>query len=105
MKSLHEGQLVAVADGDDVVVDGIVYHVASFLKAEVAVADESGGVAFRSVHRNALRERTAAGEHDEALRKEIRRAASSGRGGGGGVSGPAGGSRGHTRGADHRSTG
>ena len=103
MKPLREGQLVTVADGD-AKLDGIVFHVESFLKAEVVVPDGEGGGTFRVAHRKELGERTAEGEHDEALRKLIKRAgtgARSGRGGGG----PVGGSRGHTRGADHRSTG
>ena len=102
MKSLHEGQLVTVTDGD-AAVDGIVFQVQSFLKAVVAVPDGETG-AFRTVHRSALSERTEAGEHDDALRKLIRRTPSGARGGGRGGSG-IGGSRGHTRGADHRSTG
>ncbi|HEV2814166.1 MAG TPA: hypothetical protein VGW10_13010, partial [Solirubrobacteraceae bacterium] len=71
MKSLTEGQLVIVVD-DGAAVDGIVVHVASFLKAEVAVPDDEHGAVFRSVHRKALRERAEPGEHDEALRKAIR---------------------------------
>ena len=102
MKSLHEGQLVTVTDGDDAV-DGIVFQVLGFLKAVVAVPDGENG-AFRTVHRNALSERSQEGEHDELLRKLIRRTPSGAKGGGRGGSG-VGGSRGHTRGADHRSTG
>ena len=103
MKSLREGQLVTVTeDGESL--DGIVFHVESFLKAVVAVPEGESG-AFRTVHRKALAERTEAGEHDEALRKLIRRTASTGghaaRGGG---SRPHG-SQAHTRGADHRPTG
>lgn len=103
MKPLSEGQLVTV-DEDGTKVDGIVYHVESFVKAVVAVPDEEGHGTFRTVHRKALHERTQAGEHDEALRKLIRRTPSGARSGGGGPGG-VGGSRGHTRGADHRSTG
>ena len=104
MKSLSEGQLVTVVD-DGVRVEGIVFHVESFMKAVVAVPDADGHGSFRTVHRKALAERTEAGEHDEVLRKAIRRAGLSGRGGSGGRGGPGGGARGHTRGADHRSTG
>ncbi|HEX8123770.1 MAG TPA: hypothetical protein VF549_21145 [Solirubrobacteraceae bacterium] len=103
MKPLSEGQLVTVADGDTRV-DGIVFHVESFLKAEVAVPD-GDGAAFRTVHRKDLSERTEAGEHDETLRKLIRRTPSGARSGGGGGGGAGRGSRGHSRGADHRSTG
>ena len=104
MKPLSEGQLVTVTDGDESL-DGIVFHVESFVKAVVAVPDEEGGGAFRTVHRKAIAERAQPGEHDEALRKLIRRTPSGARSGGGGL-GPSGrGARGHTRGADHRSTG
>ena len=103
MKPLREGQLVTVADGD-ARLDGIVFHVESFLKAEVVVPDGEGGGAFRVVHRKDLAERTDESEHDEALRKLIKRTGSGSRSGGRGGSG-VGGSRGHTRGADHRSTG
>ena len=103
MRQLHEGQLVTVSEGDTKL-DGIVFQVQGFLKAVVAVPDGEHA-AFRTVHRSALSERTQAGEHDEVLHKLIRRTPSGARSGAGG-SGPAGrGSRGHTRGADHRSTG
>src|SRR3712207_3741839 len=104
MKALSEGQLVTVAEEGEVL-DGIVFHVESFLKAVVAVPDGDGGAAFRTVHRKALTERTRPGEHDESLRKVIRRAPSDPRTGAGGRPGRGRGFRGHTRGADHRSTG
>jgi hypothetical protein len=104
MKALTEGQLVTVAE-DGQVLDGIVFHVESFLKAVVAVPDVDGGAAFRTVHRKALTERTRPGEHDESLRKLIRRTPSGARTGAGGGSGRGRGSRGHARGVDHRSTG
>ena len=103
MKPLREGQLVTVTDGDSKL-DGIVFHVESFLKAEVVVPDGEGGGSFRVAHRKEIGERTAEGEHDEAIRKIIKRAHSDSRSGGRGGS-SVGGSRGHTRGADHRSTG
>jgi hypothetical protein len=103
MKSLHEGQLVTVAEGD-ARLDGIVFQVDSFLKAVVVVADGEGDASFRTVHRNALAERTQPGTNDEVLRKLIRRTPQGARGGRSG-GGPVGGARGHTRGADHRSTG
>ena len=104
MKALSEGQRVTVAE-ERQVLDGIVLHVESFLKAVVAVPDGDGGAAFRTVHRKALTERTRPGEHDESLRKVIRRAPSDPRTGAGGRPGRGRGFRGHTRGADHRSTG
>ena len=102
MKPLSEGQLVTV-DDDGTRVEGIVYHVESFVKAVIAVPDAEGNGAFRTVHRKAIQERTEPGEHDETLRKLIRHTPSPARHGhaGGGV----GRSGGHRRGADHRSTG
>jgi hypothetical protein len=104
MKALSEGQLVTVAE-EDQVLDGIVFHVESFLKAVVAVPDGDGGAAFRTVHRKALTERTRPSQHDESLRKVIRRTPSGSRTGTGGGPGRGRGARGHTRSADHRSTG
>ena len=103
MKPLHEGQLVTVTDGK-AKLEGIVFHVESFLKVEVAVPDGNGGGTFRTVHRKDIAERTAEGEHDDALRKLIRHTPSAARHGAAGGS-HVGRSRGHTRGADHRSTG
>ena len=104
MKALSEGQLVTVAEEGEAL-DGIVFHVESFLKAIVAVPDADGGAAFRTVHRKALTERTRAGDHDEVLRKLIRRTPSAARTGAGGGGGSGRGARGYARGADHRATG
>ena len=103
MKQLSEGALVTV-DDDGTPTAGIVFRVESFVKAVVVVPDADGVGVFRTVHRKALAPRTEPSEHDEALRKLIRRAPSGSRGGGGGGA-PGAGARGHTRGADHRSTG
>ena len=103
MRQLSEGALVTV-DDDGTPVAGIVFHVESFVKAVVAVPGEDGQGIFRTVHRKALAARTEPSEHDEALRKLTRRAPSGSRSGGGGGA-PGRGARGHTRGADHRSTG
>ena len=103
VKPLREGQLVTVTDGDEKL-DGIVFHVESFLKAEVVVPDADHGGTFRVVHRKDLAERAEAGEHDDALRKLIKHSPSGARHGAAGGS-HVGRSRGHTRGADHRSTG
>jgi hypothetical protein len=102
MKPLSEGQLVTVDENGDRL-DGIVFHVESFVKAVVAVPDGEGHGLFRTVHRKAIHERAQAGEHDDALRKLIRNTPSGARHGT--ARGGVGGSRGHTRGADHRSTG
>ncbi len=104
MKPLSEGQLVTVEE-DATRVDGIVFHVESFMKAIVVVPDSEGHPTFRTVHRSVLGERTTAGEHDDALRELIRRTPSGARSGSGGAGKAGRGSRGHTRGADHRSTG
>jgi hypothetical protein len=101
MKSLHEGQLVTVTE-DDRTMDGIVFQVLSVLKAVVAVPDGEHG-SFRTVHRGALRER-GPGEHDDALRKLIRKTTAAGHGAPHGRNGGAGGRRGAARVAGHRTT-
>jgi hypothetical protein len=101
MKAFHEGQLVTlVEEGGEQ--DAIVVHAASLVKVEVAVADEERGAVFRTVHPRMLRERSAAGEHDDALRRRIRRTASAGRAARGG---PGGARRGYSHVAGHRTTG
>lgn len=101
MKAFHEGQLVTlVKDGEEL--DAIVVHAPSLVKVEVAVADADNGAVFRTVHPKTLRERTAAAEHDDALRRRIRRTSSVER------SGPRGGpgrGRSHAHVAGHRTTG
>src|SRR5215218_1540350 len=103
MKSFREGALVSiVADGEER--DGIVVHARSLVRVEVAVWDAEHGSTFRELHPKHLRERTAEGEHDEALRRQIRRAP----GGGGGPRSGAGGAagrRGHGHTSGHRTTG
>jgi hypothetical protein len=102
MKAFHEGQLVTlVGEGNEV--DAIVVHAPSLVKVEVAVADAERGAVFRTVHPKTLRERSVAGEHDDALRRRIRRTGSVDRGGP--RSGPGGGRRGHTHVSGHRTTG
>jgi hypothetical protein len=102
MKSFHEGQLVTVA-GEPEALDGIVVHAPSLVKVEVAVPDGDHGPIFRTVHPKLLRERTVAGEHDDALRRLIRRTASGGRGGP--RTGPGSLRRGHSHPSGHRTTG
>src|SRR5919204_5368465 len=80
MKSFREGQLVTVV-GQDGELDGIVVHAPSLVKVEVALPDGERGPVFRTVHRKTLRQRSIAGEHDDALRRLIRRTPSAGRGG------------------------
>ncbi len=101
MKAFHEGQLVTLlAEGSQL--DAIVVHAPSLVKVQVAVADAEHGAVFRTVHPKTLRERSTAGEHDDALRRLIRRTASGDRGP---RSGPGGGRRGHTHVSGHRTTG
>ncbi len=102
MKVVHEGQLVRlVEDGNEL--DGIVVHAPSLVKVEVAVAVAGRGVVFRTVHPKMLRERTEPSEHDDALRRRIRRTSSAGRGGPHG--GPGGARRSHSHVSGHRTTG
>jgi hypothetical protein len=101
MRSFHQGQLVTLV-GDGEPLEGIVVHAPSLVKIEVAVPDTGHGPVFRTVHPKLLRERTAPGEHDEALRRRIRRTASAGRGPrtGSGSARP-----GHSHPSGHRTTG
>src|SRR3954454_16057052 len=102
MKAFHEGQLVAlVEEGSES--DAIVVHAPSLVKVEVAVAAAEHGAVFRTVHPKALRERSEAGEHDDALRRRIRRMSSAGRAGV--RDGPGGGRRGPSHVSGHRTTG
>jgi hypothetical protein len=100
MKSFHEGQLVTlVGEGEDL--DGIVVHAPGLVKVEIAVPEAERGAVFRSVHPRVLRERDRPGEHDDALRRVIRR----GRAGSqtGGAVGH--GRSGHSHPTGHRTTG
>ena len=101
MRAFHEGQLVTLV-GDGGEVDAIVVHAPSLVKVEVAVADDERGALFRMVHPKTLRERSEPGEHDEEVRRRIRRSGSSDRGP---RSGPGGGRRGHSHVTGHRTTG
>ena len=104
MKSFREGQLVTlVAEGSEL--EGIVVHVPSMVKVEVAVRDAERGAIFRTVHPKTLSKRSVAGEHDDALRQRIRRTPPAGRAGP--RSGPATGRgrRGYSHVSGHRTTG
>jgi hypothetical protein len=104
MKSFHEGQLVTVLmEGDEL--EGIVVHTRSLVKVEVAVPEAAGGPIFRTVHPKRLRARIAAGEHDDALRRLIRRTSSAGRAGPRTGPGSTHGRRGHSQPSGHRTTG
>jgi hypothetical protein len=102
MRSFHEGQLVTLVDeGEEL--EALVVHVPSLVKVEVAVPDTGHGRVFRLVHPKLLRERSEPGEHDEALRRLIRRTGSGGRGGPRSGAGSA--RRGHSHASGHRTTG
>jgi hypothetical protein len=99
LKTFHEGQLVTVAvDGAEL--DGVVVHVPSLVKVEVAVEDAEGGHAFRMVHPKVVTPRDEEREADEALRRLIRRNGPSDRGGPRGGAGGV--RRAHSRAAGHR---
>jgi hypothetical protein len=102
MKVFHEGQLVTLADGGDEL-DAIVVHAPSLVKIEIAVADAERGTLFRTAHPKVLRHRSTEGEHDEALRRQIRRTSSTG--GAGPRNGPGRGRQGHSHVSGHRTTG
>jgi hypothetical protein len=103
MRSFHEGQLVTLL-GDGEELEGIVVHSPSLVKIEIVVPDPERGPVFRTVHPKVLRERETPAEHDDTLRRLMRRTASSGRGGPRG--GPGGyGRRGHSQPTGHRTTG
>ena len=102
LKTFREGQLVTVAV-DDSHLDGVVAHVASLVKVEVAVEQEGSGPVFRNAHPKSLTPRDEPGPSDDALRSLIHRAGRAGHSAPGGAS--AGGRRAHTRGPAHRPTG
>ena len=102
LKTFREGQLVRVAtdDGD---LDGVVAHVVSLVKVQVAVEHAGSDPVFRTTHPKFLTPRDEPGPADDELRNLIHRAASGGPGGPDGTA--ARGRRGHTRAAAHRPTG
>lgn len=104
MKSFREGELVTLRLEDEAL-DGIVVHVPSLVRIEVAVQDAEQGPTFRTAHPKALTPRRTQGEHDEALRRLIRRAPAAGRGGPRSGGGGGHGRRGHAQATGHRTTG
>ena len=85
--------------------DGIGFDTPSRSKTVVAVVDAGRGPVMRTVHPDALSERTDAGPDDQALRLLIRRTPPPARGAARGGTGAGHGRSGHTRGAAHRTTG
>ncbi|MGD0454997.1 MAG: hypothetical protein ABSB69_15505 [Solirubrobacteraceae bacterium] len=104
MDSASVGGLVKVAGGGPEL-DGIVFDVPSRSKVIVAVVDGGRGPALRTVHPRTLTERTEEGPDDRALRLLIRRTPPPVRGNASGAATAGHGSRGHTRGTMHRTTG
>jgi hypothetical protein len=100
MKSFHEGQLVMLV-GEGKELEGIVVHAAGLVKVEIAVPDAEQGAVFRSVHPKVLRRRELSGEHDDALRRLIRR----GRAGSRSERAVGHGRTGHSHPTGHRTTG
>jgi hypothetical protein len=104
MEPTQGGDIVTVASGGPPV-DGIVFDTPSRSKVVVAVMDPKRGPVFRTVHPNALSERSDAGAHDRALHLLVRKtplpARGAARGGRQGGQGPAG----YTRSTAHRPTG
>ena len=102
LKTFREGQLVTVAvDGG--ALDGVVAHVVSLVKVEVAVEEAGTGPVFRTAHPKSLTPRDEPGPADEALRRSIHRGGAAGQRTPGGASAHA--RRAHTRAAAHRPTG
>ncbi len=104
MESMKHGELVKVDSGGPQL-DGIVFDTPSRSKVVVAVLEPTRGPVFRTVHPEALSERSEEGPDDRALHLLLRRTpvpsrstATAGQAGGRGASG-------HTRGAAHRTTG
>jgi hypothetical protein len=100
MKSFHEGQLVMLV-GEGKELEGIVVHAPGLVKVEIAVPDAERGALFRSVHPKVLRHREAPGEHDDSLRRLIRR----GRAGSRSERAVGHGRSGHSHPTGHRTTG
>jgi len=104
MEAASIGGLVKVAAGGPEQ-DAIVFDVPSRTKVIVAVLDGGRGPVLRTVHPKTLSERTEEGPDDHALRLLIRRTPPPIRGSSDGAAGIGHGSRGHTRGTMHRTTG
>jgi hypothetical protein len=104
MDSTGAGELVKVA-GEGPELDGIVFDVPSRAKVVVAVVDQGRGPVFRTVHPDALSERTVQSPDDRALRLLIRRTPPPPRGAARGGVAAGRGSSGHARTAGHRTTG
>jgi hypothetical protein len=104
MAQTGDSELVKVTDGGRSL-DGIVFDMPSRSKVTVAVMDPARGPVFRTVHPDALTERSDAGPDDRALSMLIRRTwQGTPRSAPGGAAASRG-QDGHTRAATHRTTG
>jgi hypothetical protein len=104
MALTSESRLVTVATAGPLI-DGIVFDIPSHSKVVVAVIDPAKGPVFRTVHPDTVSERDEAGPDDHALELLIRRTPAPVRGAARGGSGAGRGRPGHTRAANHRTTG
>jgi hypothetical protein len=104
MESIKQGELVHVA-GEGPTIDGIVFTAPSKSKVIVAVVDPRRGPVFRTVHRDALTERTEDGPNDTALALLVKRTPPPVGGHADGAGGSRQGRSGHSRAAMHRTTG
>ena len=104
MESASIGGLVKIA-GVGPQLDGIVFDTPSRTKVVVAVVDPGRGPRFRTVHPKVLTERSAEGPDDRALHLLIRRTPQPVQGSASGGAAMGHGSRGHSRGTMHRTTG
>ena len=104
MEPTRAGDLVRVV-GSGPALDGIVFDTPSSAKVTVAVMDPHRGPVFRTVHPNAVSERSEEGSDDRALRLLMRRTPPPARGDTRGSGRGGQGRAGFTRSATHRSTG
>lgn len=104
MEQLSTGALVTVA-GEGPKLDGIVFDTPSRTKVVVAVVLPGRGPSFRTVHPEALAERSEEGASDRALRLLVRRTPPPARGSARDGAGPGRDRAGHGRGTMHRTTG
>lgn len=102
LKTFRDGQLVTVAS-ESGAQPGVVAHIASLVKVEVAVEEAASGPMIRTVHPRSLTPREEPGPADDALRRLIHRGGAVGHQALGGASGRD--RRAHTRAAAHRPPG
>jgi hypothetical protein len=104
MEQTRTGSLATLV-GDGPRLDAIVFDRPSRTKVVVAVIDSARGPVFRTVHPDALVERTEEGSDDRALRMLIRRTPTPVHGSARDGAGEGHGRAGHARSTMHRTTG